>query len=807
MLVPISWLEEYTKVPENIEEFAEKMIMSGSNIEGWEVFGENIKGVKVGKVVEITPHPNADKLVVCKVDVGENKPVNVITGAPNVFTGAFIPCALPGARIPGPLHGKPKKEEGEVVEAGEVRGVLSEGILCSAHELGFPDKVIPLVHREGLFVLNGAFESLTPGEDLVKALKLKDKVVEFEITPNRPDCLSIRGMALEAKATFKGQLLKQPVELSDTFLDSKDFIEVEIKRPELSKRYVARVVTDVAVKESPWWLQLRLMLSGMRPINNIVDITNYVMLELGEPIHAFDIRQIKSKKIVVDVAKKNESFTTLDGTVRTMPHNTLMIKDGDKSVAVAGIMGGLDSEIVKDTKDILIEAANFNQDSIRLSSKALGLRTEASSRFEKGVSVTLCQEAVERVCYFIEQLKAGKVTKTSVDCYPEKSDLPETKVRVDRVNHIMGVTLSKDEMIDILKRLDIEVREEGDVLYLTPPHTRLDLLTEIDYVEEVSRIYGYDKLPLTVPRGSNSATKSEERKLMDKSKEILSGLGLYEIQTYSFVSPKAGKMAKGKEVPVVTLINPLGDENSSMRTALLPNVLEILQKNMDKNNDEARVYEIGNIFIDEKNDEGLPLEKVSLSVGMYNEEETFFTLKGVVETLLKTLGVKDVTFEKESKNPGYHPGRCANVYIGKERIGTIGEIHPEVLANYHIDKRVMAGEIDFDYVMSKADTMRYFTEIAKYPSVVRDIALVVKDEVEAASILSIIYKEGTELLESAELFDVYRGNQIEEGMKSCAFTLTYRSKDRTLREEEVALVHDKVLKALKERVGASLRDS
>ncbi len=811
MLVPITWLQEYTDVPDSIDEYCERMIMSGSNLEGIQSYGQGIENVVVGKITAIEAHPDADKLVICSVDIGEKEDVHIVTGAPNVFVGALVPVAPHGARIPGPLHGQPKKEEGEVIQRGSLRGVLSDGMLCSAEELGFEDKVIPVAHRDGIWILNGTIEELKPGSDFVEGMGLLNQVVDFEITPNRPDCLSLLGMARETAATFQHQLRYPDVNLKSTEGDSLDLIQVEIKKPELCGRYVARVVKDVEVKPSPWWMQKRLMLAGMRPINNIVDITNYVMLEYGEPIHAFDIRQIEGGKIVVDTATPEERFITLDGTERIMPEGTLMIKDGSRSIGIAGIMGGLNSEIVEDTNTIVIEAANFNGDVIRSSSKKLGLRTEASARFEKGIDPNLCGVAAARVVQLIEALKAGKPMAKPVDVYPNPMLATPCLVRLERVQRIMGVNISRETVVDALERLEMVVEQREEGLLVTPPTVRQDLIKEIDYVEEVARIYGFDRLPVTVPKGNSAAFKTRERRLQDLAKETLCALGGYEAQTYSFVSPKTADFLRippgGEERDFVRLINPLGEENSVMRTMLLPNIMEVLGRNYNRNREKAFVFELGNIFRNTGGtEEGLPLEKVSLAVGMYGKEESFYTLKGVLLRLFEKLGITEIEFQANEELLRYHPGRCGEILLGGNKIGALGEIHPEVTASYEIDMRVYGLEVDFEKVMEAAETMRYFSPLAKYPAVSRDIALLVDEEVTVGRMQQVIQEAGTDLLERVELFDVYRGNQVEPGKKSCAFNLVYRGKDRTLKEEEVSLVHHEVLQALREKAGAVLRE-
>lgn len=823
MLVPIEWLNDYIDLKDiDTDAFCDRMIMSGSNLETCQHFCEEIENVVVGRIDKIEKHPDADKLVVCQLNVGKDAPVQIVTGAPNVFEGAYVPVALHKSRIPGPLHGQPKQEGGVKITKGKLRGVESFGMLCSAEELGFEDKVVPVAHKDGIWILK---EEYPLGMDFAEALGLKQAVVDFEITPNRPDCLAMVGMAREASATFQ-----KPFSYPDTDLEeagekeSKDFVSVEIKNPEGCKRYVARIVTDVKVAQSPWWLQKRLMYAGMRPINNIVDITNFVMLEYGQPIHAFDINQVKGGRIVVENAAEGETFVTLDNNERTLTKDMLLIKDSERGIAIAGVMGGLNSEIEDDTTTIIVESANFNGDSVRATSKKLGLRTEASARFEKGIDPNLAEAAADRVCRLIELIGAGKVCKGSVDVYPVPEAAKTIDIRVDRINHVLGIKLSREEMADILERLEIGVSGSGNIMTVTPPSIRQDLLEEEDYIEEVARIFGYDKLPVTLPKGNNEAGKSYERTLRDTARDALCSMGLNEVQTYSFVSPKGVDQVRiaedSWERAFVTLLNPLGEENSVMRTILTPNMLEVLARNYSRNIDMVKAFEIGNTFMENVyNQDKLPDEQYSLCIGMYGRDEDFYSLKGVIVELLRILGIKEPAFFAESEYGVYHPGRCARIAVPSARcaaedgaeaydeLGIMGEIHPDVAESYGMDGlRIYCCELMFDSVIRHADTEMAYTPLPKYPSTSRDIALLVEEDMEVGKIEAVIRKEGKKILEGVKLFDVYRGKQVEEGKKSVAFSLTYRDKDKTLTDEEVAEVHGKVLDALKEKLNAVLRE-
>lgn len=798
MLVPVEWLKEYTDINVSVEEFCEKMIMSGSNIETVQRFGEGIEKVVVGRIVDIEKHPDADKLLVTQIDIGEENLLQIITGADNIFEGAYVPVILHGGKLPGD----------RIIKKGKLRGLESNGMLCSLEELGFENKVVPVDMRDGIWILDKEYPL---GMDIEEAVHLKNTVVDFEITPNRPDCLSMIGMAREAAATFGGKLKYPETECQNEEGRAKDYIEIEIRKPALCRRYVGRVVTDVKIAPSPLWMQKRLMYAGMRPINNIVDITNYVMLEYGQPIHAFDIRDIEDRKIIVDTAEEGELFTTLDGTERKLTGSMLMIKDGKRSVAVGGVMGGLNSEIKADTATILIECANFNGDSIRSTSKKLALRTEASSRFEKGIDPNLCETAADRVCRLIELLGAGKVTKGSVDVYPVKPEVYPVTVRVDRVNKVLGTDIPGKEMADILESLEMVVARLGNNMKVTPPSVRQDLQEEVDFIEEIARIYGYDKLPMTLPKGNEEAGKPKERALKDLARDIMTALGANEVQTYSFVSPKGVDNVRidedSWERNFVRLINPLGEENSVMRTILTPNMLEVLGRNYSRNISKVRAFEIGNTFFKNLDEEdALPDERDSIAIGCYGEGESFFTLKGMVEELFAFLGISGTAYIPESDYGAYHPGRCARIMYRDTELGIMGEVHPDVAEKYGIGTRCYCCELAFDQVMKHADTVRLYKPLPKYPAVSRDIALLVKEDVFVAEMESIIRETGGKLLESVSLFDVYRGKQVQQGKKSVAFNLTYRAADRTLTDDEVVKVHQNVLDALKEKLDAVLRE-
>ncbi|MCQ2547541.1 MAG: phenylalanine--tRNA ligase subunit beta [Clostridia bacterium] len=829
MIVSLNWLKDYTDVKVSAEEFCDRMIMSGSNLETLTYQGVDIENVVVARIDKIDKHPDADKLVVCQLYIGDKEAngkdeetglIQIVTGANNVKVGDLVPVALHNSKVPGPLHGQAKVEGGVKITKGKLRGVPSFGMMCGPQELGIEDKCVPVDSKDGIWLLNGEF---TPGTPLVEALGLEDAIIDFEITPNRPDCLSMIGMAREAAATFGTELRYPETKCTKESADKlEDYISVEVKS-DLCKRYTARVIKDVKIGPSPWWLQKRLMAAGQRPINNIVDITNFVMLEYGQPLHAFDIRELAGNKIVVKTAEDGDKFTTLDEVERTLTKDMLTICDGEKAVALAGVMGGLNSEIKEDTEMMVLESANFDANSVRLTSKALTLRTEASSRYEKGIDPNLCEEAADRFCYLVESLGAGTVCQGSIDIYPEPVEVEAVHARVSRINHVLGMDLSREEMVDFLERLEMEVTGSGDDLYVKAPSVRQDIEIEEDIVEEVARLYGYDNLPTTLPKGNKEAGEPAERTLRDKARDVLCAMGLDEIITYSFVSPKGVDKVRidedSWERAFVKILNPLGEDTSVMRTILTPNMMEVLAHNYSHNISEMKAYEIGNCFMANYMDpNGLPDEGYNICIGSYGDGMNFFELKGIVCELLEAMGIKNLRFEAESEYGVYHPGRCARVLtkhvVETEKgpreeeveLGIMGEVHPEVQGNYGIKTRVYLAELMFDNIMEVSDTEIHFMPIPKYPAVERDIALVVEEAIEAAQIIDTIKEAANDILRKVEMFDVYRGEQVGEGLKSIAFKLTYRDNDKTLTDDEVVSVHNNILKALEEKLDAKLRE-
>nr|WP_312983520.1 phenylalanine--tRNA ligase subunit beta [Clostridioides sp.] len=796
MLVPLKWLRDYVDIDIDVNEFADKMTMSGSKVEKVDFYGENIENVVVGKILEIKQHENADKLIVTKVDIGE-KVIQIVTGAQNVSEGDYIPVAVHGAKLPG----------GVKIKTGKLRGEVSEGMMCSAEELGIDPHYVKENSKDGILLLD--FEdSYELGKDVREVLGLNDALIEFEITSNRPDCRCILGIAREAAVTL-GKNTKYPkVEVKES--DEEIKFDINIENPDLCRRYSARMVRDVKIEPSPYWMQRKLIEAGVRPINNIVDITNFVMLELGQPMHAFDLKQVSTGKIVVRNAEDGEKFVTLDDTERELDKDMLVITNGERSLALAGVMGGANSEVTDDTTEILFESANFKAENVRATSKKLGLRTESSSRFEKGINQDLANLAVDRAAQLVELLGAGRVLKGVVDEYPTKHEPKSITVNVDRINRLIGVEIPASEMIAILESLEFkcELNSSNEIISKVPSF-RLDMEQEADFVEEIARIYGYDKIPTLELEGNPTiGMKTDKQKFSDTVKDSLVALGSDEILTYSFVSPRGiDKINEPKDSTrhnFVKILNPLGEETSVMRTTLIPNMLDVVATNVSHRVEELSVFELGHIF------EAAVVEPNQLDrlcIGMYGKGKDFFTLKGMVETVFEKIGFAGYEIEPENNNTTFHPGRCAKIVYNNKNIGTLGELHPDVIENYDLGQRVYVAEIDVDSVFANSDETALYKPLPKYPSTSRDIALVVKDNIYVKQIDDIISANGKGLVEDFKLFDVYTGNQIEKGYKSIAYSITYRSKDRTLTDEDVAKVHDKILSELSEKLDANLRSN
>lgn len=796
MLVSLKWLRDYVDIDLDAQTFGDKMTMTGTKTETVEYYGQDISNVVVGKILKIEGHPDADKLVVAQVEVGKDQPVQIVTGAKNVSEGDFIPVALDGAKLPG----------GVTIKNGQLRGVESNGMMCSSNELGIDEKFVDDYKKNGIYILDME-ESYVPGMDIKEVLGLNDAVIDFELTSNRPDCRCMIGIAREAAVTL-GTKTRYPEvnvkEESDREID----VEIKIENPDLCSRYLARRVTDVKIEKSPYWMQRRLIEAGVRPINNIVDITNFVMLEMGQPMHAFDMREIGNKKIVVRNAEEGEAFTTLDGQERRLDPEMLMITNGEKTLGVAGIMGGLESGIKDDTVEIMFESAVFNRENIRKSSKKLGLRSESSSRFEKGVSLDNAELALERAAQLVEILGAGKVMRGKVDEYPEVKPLQTITVSPRRINAMIGIDIPMDKFCEILEDLEFKcILVSEDELILEVPSFRLDIEQEADIFEEIARIYGFENIPSVQLQGNSTAgVKTDKQKYLERVKDTALACGLYETLTYSFVSPKGlDKIRVPQDSQlrdVVKLINPLGEDTSIMRTTLIPNMLDVVYTNSSRNIDQLAIFECGHVFTP---DDMAGVEETRICIGMYGNGVDFFVLKGIVEKIFERVGLRGHRYLADKNNTSFHPGRCADILCDNKFLGTIGEIHPEVLDNYGIGKRVYIAEIDLDTVYSLANDTIVFKSLPKYPAITRDIALVVKNEVEVAAIEEVIMDNAGGLVEACKLFDVYKGDQIGQGYKSVAYSIVYRSLDKTLTDDDVVAVHDKILAELKARLGAELR--
>ncbi|MDP4143907.1 MAG: phenylalanine--tRNA ligase subunit beta [Bacillota bacterium] len=792
MKVPYKWLKDYVNVNVSPNELGDALTLSGSKVEEIITSGDEIQNVVTGKILKIEQHPDAEKLVICQVEVGEKEPVQIVTGANNMKEQDIVPVALHGSSLPGGLK----------IKKGKLRGIVSNGMMCSEEELGIATE--EQVH--GLMILPAD----TPiGKDIKEVLGLDNSVIDFEITSNRPDCLSVVGIARETAATLDLKYTMPDLNFNAKCKDNiEDNLKVEIK-DKLCKRYMARGVKNIKIQDSPAWMQERLIQAGVRPINNIVDITNFVMLELGQPMHAFDVREITSNTIAVERAKDGEKFTTLDGVERELNSQILNIKDGDRTVGIAGIMGGLNSEVKEDTTGIIFECANFDGTNIRISSKNLGLRTEASGRFEKDLDPNLIETAMDRACNLVEELGAGEIMEGTIDVYPEKLEPHTLDVDYNWVNSFLGLNVSKEEMKACLDRLDLKTEINEDILHIFVPTFRCDVNIKEDVAEEVARIYGYNNVPSTLIKVSSVRTgKHKNQYLNDLVIEALLSSGLNESISYSFVSPKIfDKILLSEDSSLrnaIAIKNPLGEDFSIMRTTSIHSMMESLARNYSRNNSAARLFEIGKVYIPNEDANKIPEERNIVTIGMYGDCD-YLDLKGVVENILGVLGINNATFARESENPTFHPGKTAAVSIKKQYMGIVGEIHPDVNDNYGMDERCYIAEINLDILFANANLERKYKALPKFPAVDRDIALLVKDEVLVQQIEDIIRKQGGSILEDVKLFDVYKGKQIPDGMKSVAYSILYRAEDRTLTDKEVTKVHDKILRALEFQLGAQLR--
>ncbi len=801
MNTPISWIKAYVPdldVP--VQEFVDKITLSGSHVENYKEYDKNLEKIVVGKVLSVAKHPDADKLVVCQVDVGAEEPIQIVTGASNVFEGALVPTVLDGGRVAGGHDGGELPKDGIKIKRGKLRGVESFGMMCAIEELGSSREMYPEAPENGIYIFSED-SGVKPGDDAVEALGLHDANVEYEITSNRVDCFSILGMAREAAATFdlpfNPPVIKVKEESSEK---TSDYIDVEIKDKDLCKRYIARVVKNVKIGPSPKWMQQRLRAQGIRSINNIVDITNYIMEELGQPMHAFDLDTIAGNKIIVRRANDGDKFVTLDGQERNLDKDVLMICDAEKEVAIAGIMGGENSMVTDSMTTLLFEAATFDGANIRLSSKRVGLRTEASSTFEKGLDPNLAEEAINRACQLIEEMGCGEVLQGMVDVYPEPVKPWTLPFEPEKMNALLGTEILEADMLHSFEKLGLSYNEADRTL--TIPTYRQDLHCMADLAEEAARLYGYDNIPTTLPSingGIGGLTFDQE--IIGMARDVAEANGFSGGMTYSFESPKVyDKLLIPNDSELrkaVKISNPLGEDFSIMRTVSLNGMLTSLALNYNRRNKNVRLYELGNIYLPKALPlTELPSERMVMTLGMYGDGD-FFTLKGVIEELTEKLGfAESVDYEPVSVYPFLHPGRQAEIVKGDLKIGYIGQVHPEAVMNYDMKGDVYAAVLYMDIVTMLADFDIKYSGIAKFPGSSRDLALVCDKSVFVGNIEKIIKKNGGKILEHVSLFDVYEGDQVADGKKSVAFSLKFRALDRTLSDDEVNAAVDKILKEL-----------
>lgn len=793
MNLPMSWLNDYMDIDVTPKEYSDRLTMSGSKVEGYESMGDAVQNVVTGKVLTCEDHPDSDHLHVCTVDAGTGEILQIVCGAPNVKAGIIVPVALVGAVLPG---GKIKK--------GKLRGVESNGMLCSHDEIGITEDMLGYEPEYGILILP---DDTPVGKDIKDIFGMNETVVEFEITSNRPDCFSIIGLARETAATFNKKFTIPEVKFTENNENIADTISVEVQDRDKCKRYCARMVKNVKIGPSPSWMQRRLAACGVRPINNIVDITNYVLLEYGQPMHAFDLRDLEDKKIIVRRAADGEVIKTLDEQDRTLTANDLVIADGKRAVAIAGVMGGFNSEVKDDTTTVIFESATFDGASVRLTAQRVGLRTESSSRYEKGLDYNNTVPAVERACQLVEELGCGENVGGMIDIMGNVTDMKTLPFRPDKINAFLGTDIPAEEMVRYFDALEIKTDLEN--MTVTPPSFRPDLEGEADIAEEVARFYGYDKIPVTLLSGEATCGKKNERQQMqDTINELLTAQGMYEIYTYTFTSPsvfdKLNIPAESDLRNTVKISNPLGEDTSVMRTTTIASMLDILSRNYNYRNTSAKLFEIGKVFIPAEAGK-LPNEPQKITLGMYGGNVDFYDIKGICESLFAGLNVKNVKYTAVTDNPTFHPGRCAKISASGKTLGTIGEIHPAVSRRYGIETPVYVGELDFENVFLNIKTDIKFKELPKYPAVTRDIAMLVDKAVPVADIEEVVRKASGKMLESITLFDVYEGAQIPEGKKSVAYSAVYRAADRSLTGEEVQKVFDKVVKNLEHQIGAQLR--
>lgn len=783
MKIALSWLNDYTDIKDiSPKDFAHGMTMTGTMVEGYSEMGEGINKVVTGKITKIEKHPNADKLVVCQVDIGGSS-IQVITAAPNVFEGAVVPVALDGSDLPG----------GVKIKKRQMRGLDTEGMFCSVNELNLDPEP-----ADGIMILD---DSIPAGIDIKTALDLNDTIVEFEITSNRCDCLSVIGLAREAAVTFGKPFSVKDPSPKGSGDDVNKYASVEVKDPVLCPRYSARVVKNVKIGPSPKWLADRLNASGVRSINNIVDITNYIMLEYGQPMHAFDLSHVAGSKIIVRRAQEGEAMRTLDGQDRVLSEEMLVIADADRAVAVAGVMGAENSEIEDTTTTILFESANFDSASVRRTAKKLGLRTEASSRYEKGLNPEITINAVNRACQLVEQLGCGEVVDGIIDVKGNIAEQAVVDFKPDRINALLGTDLTPEYMIEILEKLEFRI-EDGKVYV---PYFRNDIEGTADLAEEVARIYGYNEIPDTLLSGETTpGGRNDVQQLEVLIRSSLTGQGFNEITTYSFVDPHEYDKLLMERAKTVTIRNPLGEERSIMRTNTIGSMLDTLSINYNHRNAQAWLFEIGKVYLPVEGEE-LPQEKKLLTIGMYGECD-FYDLKGAVENMYAAMGISSYDIEPLTDNPTFHPGQTAKISLRRRPAAIVGRIHPTVQENYNIGTAAYVAVIDFDMMLESRKVRNKYKPLPKFPATSRDIAVIISDDIPVRKIEDIIRKTKTNIIEEYKLFDVYKGKQVKEGCKSVAYSISFRASDRTLTDAEVNEVMESIVTELKKQLNAELRD-
>ena len=805
MNTSLSWIKAY--VPDldvTAQEYTDAMTLTGTKVEGFERLDKNLEKIVVGEILSIDRHPDADKLVICQVNVGDET-LQIVTGAPNVHVGDKVPVVLDGGKVAGGHDGGPLPEDGITIKAGKLRGVDSYGMMCSIEELGSDRNMYPDAPESGLYILPA---DAVPGEDAVALLGLRDTVFEYEITSNRVDCYSVLGIAREAAATF-GKEFKAPlITKTGNSEDINDYLKVTVENTDLCKRYCARMVKNIHLAPSPKWLQHRLAASGIRPINNIVDITNYIMEEYGQPMHAFDYDLLAGHEIVVKCAKDGDVFQTLDGQERKLDHTVLMINDAEKEVGIAGIMGGENSKITDDVKTMVFECATFDGTNIRLSAKKVGLRTDASGKYEKGLDPNTAEEAVNRACQLIEELGAGEVVGGIIDVYPVKAEESRVKFQPEKINALLGTDIAPETMLQYMEK--IELRYDKETGEIVAPTWRQDIHCMADLAEEVARFYGYDKIGTTLPTGEATTGKlSYKLRVEQIARNVAEFCGFSEGMTYSFESPKVfDKLnipAEDAARQTVVVSNPLGEDFSVMRTLPLHGMLNSLSTNYNRRNKNVRLYELANVYLPKSLPlTELPDERMQFTLGMYGDGD-FFTMKGVVEEFFDKAGMHGrVSYDPEAGKTFLHPGRQAAILYEGDMVGYLGEVHPDVLDNYKIGEKAYVAVLDMPAVTPHTSFDRKYTGIAKYPAVSRDLSMVVPKNILVGQIEEMIVQRGGKILESYNLFDIYEGSQILEGYKSVAYSITFRAKDHTLEEKEINGAMNKILNGLKS-MGIELR--